>query len=186
MWALFTVLQRRWSVEPLAARVWFILQYFGAQAFILNGGWPAIEGRDDLPGAAKAARSSASFQARPGAGPIGLPDRLTLQAELDSDVRIFNARTAGEYTGEDLRRNARGGHLPGARLLPRANLLDGSRLRPAAELHDLLAQAGFRSGNHIVTHCDGGGRAALAAAAAAWAGYDDVRAYYQLRRLGEG
>src|SRR4029450_8957058 len=27
-----------------AARVWFILQYFGAQALILNGGRPGIEG----------------------------------------------------------------------------------------------------------------------------------------------
>ncbi|TIV63675.1 MAG: rhodanese family protein [Mesorhizobium sp.] len=161
-----------------AARVWFILQYFGAKAFILNGGWPAVERHDDLPGAAQAAGASAVFRAGPGAGPVGLVDRQTLKAELDGDVRIFDARTAGEYTGEDLRRNARGGHLPGARLLPHANLLDGSRLRPAAELHDLLAQAGFQSGDHIVTHCDGGGRAALAAAAAARAGYRDVRAYY--------
>ncbi|TIV22551.1 MAG: rhodanese family protein, partial [Mesorhizobium sp.] len=38
-----------------AARVWFILQYFGAKAFILNGGWPAVERHDDLPGAAQAA-----------------------------------------------------------------------------------------------------------------------------------
>lgn len=33
-----------------AARVWFILQYFGAEAFILNGGWPAIQNREGLRG----------------------------------------------------------------------------------------------------------------------------------------
>jgi thiosulfate/3-mercaptopyruvate sulfurtransferase len=161
-----------------AARVWFILQYFGAKAFILNGGWPAIEGRDDLLGSAQATPGSSTFRAKPGTGPVGLVDRQTLKAELSSDVRIFDARTTGEFAGDDLRRNARGGHLPGARLLPHANLLDGSRLKPAAELHDLLSEAGFQPGDHIVTHCDGGGRAALAAAAAARAGYDDVRAYY--------
>jgi thiosulfate/3-mercaptopyruvate sulfurtransferase len=161
-----------------AARVWFILQYFGAKVFILNGGWPAIEGHDDLMATAQAIRSPATFRARPGAGPVGLVDRQTLKADLDSNVRIFDARTQGEYAGDDLRRNTRGGHLPGARLLPHANLLEGSRLRPAKELQDLLAQAGFQSGDHIVTHCDGGGRAALAAAAAARAGYSDVRAYY--------
>ena len=102
-----------------------------------------------------------------------------MKAELGEDVRIFDARTAGEFAGEDLRRNSRGGHLPGARLLPHANLLDAGRLRPADELQQLLTDAGFQSGDHIVTHCDGGGRAALAAAAAVRAGYQDVRAYYR-------
>lgn len=157
-----------------AARVWFILQYFGAKAFILNGGRPAIEG--DLPGSAPTA--SSAFQARPGSGPVGLVDRATLKAELDGDARVFDARSAGEYSGEDLRRNSRGGHLPGARWLSHASLLQGARLRPAAELRDLLSQAGFRPGDPIVTLCDGGGRAALAAAAAARAGHRDVRAYY--------
>ena len=37
---------------------------------------------------------------------------------------------------------------------------------------------GLRPGDHIVTHCEGGGRAALGAAAAVHAGFDDVRVYY--------
>ena len=160
-----------------AARVWFILQYFGAQAFILDGGWPAIKDREDVRGVIRNS-GTASFKARPGSGSVGLVDRQTLKAELDADVRIFDARTAGEFAGDDLRRNSRGGHLPGARLLPHANLLDAGRLRPADELRQLLTDAGFQSGDHIVTHCDGGGRAALAAAAAVRAGYQDVRAYY--------
>ena len=41
-----------------------------------------------------------------------------------------------------------------------------------------MEQAGFGPHDHIVTHCEGGGRAALAAAAAVRAGYDDVRVYY--------
>jgi len=161
-----------------AARVWFILQYFGAEAFILNGGWPAIQSSEDLRGFVPASGTPTIFMARPGAGPVGLVDRQTLKAELDADVRIFDARTAGEFAGEDLRRNSRGGHLPGARLLPHASLLDGGRLRPVEELQQLLTRAGFQSGDHLVTHCDGGGRAALAAVAALRAGYRDVRAYY--------
>ncbi|MEZ2130850.1 MULTISPECIES: sulfurtransferase [unclassified Sinorhizobium] len=160
-----------------AARVWFILQYFGGKAFILNGGWPSIRERQDL--LANAASSpAAGFRAQPGAGPVGLVDRHRLKAELDDDVRIFDARTAAEFSGEDLRRNARGGHLPGARLLPHASLLDNGRLKPAGELRALLTEAGFQPGDHVVTHCDGGGRAALAAVAAVRAGYEDVRAYY--------
>lgn len=54
-----------------AARVWFILQYFGAKAFILNGGWPAIEGGGPLPGWAAKPGDSTTFRARPGAAPSG-------------------------------------------------------------------------------------------------------------------
>src|SRR6266853_3147980 len=32
-----------------AARVWFILQYFGVKAVILNGGWPALSSATGLP-----------------------------------------------------------------------------------------------------------------------------------------
>ena len=42
----------------------------------------------------------------------------------------------------------------------------------------MLEQVGFGPGDHIVTHCEGGGRAALGAAAAVRAGFDDVRVYY--------
>jgi len=158
-----------------AARVWFILQHFGAPAFILNGGRPAIDG--DLLRSVPFP-SAPNFRARPGSGPVGLVDRATLKAELANGVRVVDARTAGEFRGEDLRRNPRGGCLPGASLLPHASLLDGARLRPAAELRDLLSQAGFQPGDPIVTHCDGGGRAALAAAAAVRAGHTGVRVYY--------
>jgi thiosulfate/3-mercaptopyruvate sulfurtransferase len=161
-----------------SARVWFILQYFGAAAFILNGGWPEIRWRAELLATSALPPVPALFRARPGSGPVGLVDRLILKSELDENVRIFDARTEGEFAGQDLRRNMRGGHLPGARLLAHANLIDGGRLKPCHKLRALLDAAGFAPGNHIVTHCDGGGRAALAAAAAVRAGYDDVRVYY--------
>lgn len=157
-----------------AARVWFILQYFGVKALILNGGWPAIAHLK-----IQACKPSGQyFHAQPDSGKVGLLNRGKLRSALDTDISIFDARTAAEYAGEDLRRNKRGGHLPGARFLPHAALLDNGRLRPRDELIRLLNIAGFRPGDHIVTHCDGGGRAALAAIAALRAGYTDVQAYY--------
>ena len=159
-----------------AARVWFILQYFGARAVIVNGGWPALS-RVDIP-VEWTTSSSASFHAKLGIGRVGMVDRTTLQSELGDSVNIFDARTAAEFSGEDLRRNKRGGHLPGARLLPHTALMKESRLRDGDELRKLLHEAGFHPGDHVVTHCDGGGRAALAAVAAVRAGYSDVRAYY--------
>jgi thiosulfate/3-mercaptopyruvate sulfurtransferase len=41
-----------------------------------------------------------------------------------------------------------------------------------------LAEAGVSAGKPVVTHCDAGGRAALAALAAVHAGLPEVSAYY--------
>jgi thiosulfate/3-mercaptopyruvate sulfurtransferase len=159
-----------------AARVWFVLQYFGIKAAILNGGWPVLSSATGLP--AGATPSKSGFRAVPGAGSVGLVDRETLKRQLDGDAHVFDTRTLAEFTGEDMRKRTRGGHLPGARHLSHADLLDNGVVRPALALRAMLEQVGFGPRDHIVTHCEGGGRAALAAAAAARAGFDDVRVYY--------
>ncbi|MDR7144987.1 rhodanese-like domain-containing protein [Rhizobium sp. BE258] len=161
-----------------AARVWFILQYFGASAFLLNGGWPALTSSCFPAEVPAFVGNKPPFEARPGAGPVGLVDRHALRIGLSEDKRILDARTRAEFYGNDLRKNTRGGHLPGARLLSHSSFLVDGWIKPPAELRDLLTEAGFQFGDHVVTHCDGGGRAALAAAVAARAGYEDVRAYY--------
>jgi thiosulfate/3-mercaptopyruvate sulfurtransferase len=158
-----------------AARVWFILQYYGAKAVILNGGWPAIAAATALPDGVGPGHG---FKAHPQAGTVGLVDRATLKTQLNGEADVFDTRTRAEYTGEDPRKNARGGHLPGARHLSHADLLDNGRVKPAAEVRAMLDRVGFQPGDHIVTHCEGGGRAAFGAAAAARAGFDDVRVYY--------
>ncbi|HQR53515.1 MAG TPA: rhodanese-like domain-containing protein [Burkholderiales bacterium] len=160
-----------------AARVWFILQYFGARASVLNGGWPVIAKGQLLPRVAAPSHAE-EFMAQPGAGPVGLLVREQVKAQLNSQARIFDARSAAEYAGEDLRRNQRGGHLPGARHLAHTSLLESGRLLSPEQLNRLLNDAGFRPGDHIITHCDGGGRAALAAVAAISAGFSNVKAYY--------
>jgi thiosulfate/3-mercaptopyruvate sulfurtransferase len=159
-----------------AARVWFILQYFGLKAVILNGGWPVLSPAIELPTAGQPSRSVT--RTVPGAGSVGLVDRETLKGQLNGEAHVFDTRTRAEFTGEDMRNRARGGHLPGARHLSHADLLDNGFVHAAPALRAMMEQAGFGPSDHIVTHCEGGGRAALAAAAAVRAGYDDVRVYY--------
>jgi len=159
-----------------AARVWFILQYYGVKCLILNGGWPALSAASGVP--AGAGPATGAFRAVPGAGAVGLVDRETLKRQLDGEAHVFDTRTRAEFTGEDARNRPRAGHLPGARHLSHADLLDNGVVRPAAALRAMLERAGFGPGDHIVTHCEGGGRAALGAAAAVRAGFDDVRVYY--------
>jgi thiosulfate/3-mercaptopyruvate sulfurtransferase len=80
-----------------AARVWFILQYYGLKAVILNGGWPMLAAATGLP---SAAASSGGFRAVPGSGPVGLVDRETLRDQLDGRAHVFDTRTRAEFTGE--------------------------------------------------------------------------------------
>ncbi|MGR3409327.1 MAG: sulfurtransferase [Paracoccus sp. (in: a-proteobacteria)] len=155
-----------------AARVWFILQYFGLPVAVLNGGLPDLQ---TLP--VQVTPGTTIPDLRPGAGSVGLLGRRELKAALPS-VQIFDARTAAEFSGEDLRGNKRGGHLPGAAHLDHRDLLDGRHLRAASDLAQMMADAGVRDGAPVVTHCQGGGRAALAALAAVAAGQRDVRVYY--------
>lgn len=155
-----------------AARVWFILQQFGLPATVLNGGLGALSAVPP-----QAPRSSAPLRLDPGAGKVGLQDRDSLKRDL-AEVQVFDARSAAEFRGEDLKGNARGGHLPGAAHVAHDALLDGTRLRPSAELARLLDAGGIDGTRPIVSHCNGGGRAALAALAAVVAGLDDVHVYY--------
>jgi len=157
-----------------AARVWFILQYFGAKAVIVNGGWPSLAAASVPQGGGP----GSGFKAHSHAGAVGLVDRATLKTQLNGEAHVFDTRTRAEYTGEDQRKNARGGHLPGARHLSHTDLLDNGRVKPGAEIRAMLDRAGFQPGDHIVTHCEGGGRAAFGAAAAVRAGFDHVRVYY--------
>jgi thiosulfate/3-mercaptopyruvate sulfurtransferase len=159
-----------------AARVWFILQYYGLSAVILNGGWPALASATGL--APAAAPSAGGFRAVPGSGSVGLVDRETLRDQLDGRAQVFDTRTRAEFTGEDPRNRARSGHLPEARHLSHADLIENGMVRPAPALRAMLERVGFGQDDHIVTHCEGGGRAALGAAAAVRAEFGDVRVYY--------
>ena len=155
-----------------AARVWFILQYFGLPVVVLNGGLAVL---DRTPHQAPGRTEPLTL--KPGSGRVGLKDRAGLKAELEH-VQVFDARSAAEFRGEDLKGNARGGHLPGAAHVSHDTLLEGTHLRPVAEIAVMLDAAGIDGSRPIVSHCNGGGRAALAALAAVVAGRDDVHVYY--------
>jgi thiosulfate/3-mercaptopyruvate sulfurtransferase len=164
-----------------AARAWFILQWHGVDALVLDGGWPAVLRTSSFePNTTESVATVAHYEPPEGYRPlVGLVTREMLKQQLDGSVQILDARTRSEHRGEDLRANACGGHLPGARLVEHASLLaaDGT-LKPRQQLNELLADAGLSKDVPIVTHCDGGGRAALAALAALNAGQQEVSAYY--------
>lgn len=164
-----------------AARAWFILQWHGVNVKVLDGGWPTLnrvlnfvpEQQTRLPVPVRYVPPTAHQPL------VRLIRREALLEKLGTQLQILDARTQAEHLGEDLRSNARGGHLPGAKWVPHAEFLhsDGT-LKPSDDLRALLQQAGVESNAPVVTHCDAGGRAALSALAAVVAGQRDVYAYY--------
>ncbi len=169
-----------------AARVWFILQHFGVtRAAVVNGGYRALTaaaGRGEVslvagPGEPAGAKA---FAPASGGGAIGLIDRATLRAQVDAGrVQVLDARTRAEFVGDDARGNTRAGHLPAAMSVPHTRFLQADgRLKEPAEIAAILEEAGFVRGRPVIAHCQSGGRASVAALAAARAGYGPVLNYY--------
>ncbi len=169
-----------------AARIWFIFQHFGVpNTSVLNGGYPilkplikkgfiAVSKEQTKPIPVKF-ENSANTPVR-----IALVDKQRVQKAIEQgEAQVFDTRTYEEYTGENLRNNTRGGHLPNAINLPHNKLLDNKgRIKSPQALAAIFKKAGFKQGQPIITHCQGGGRASLAALAADIAGYGPVMNYY--------
>jgi len=165
-----------------AARVWFILQLHGADARVIDGGWKILASALPPSGPDVSANRPvpATFRTPDNYVPkVKLVSRQSLRDELLGKIQILDARTPAEYAGTDLRANSRGGHLPQAKSLPHSGFLkENGTLKDAQQLRASLDEASLDLNTPLVTHCDAGGRAALAALAAVSAGHQDVSAYY--------
>jgi thiosulfate/3-mercaptopyruvate sulfurtransferase len=166
-----------------SAAAWFLLQLAGAdQARIVNGGFKAVQAAapslvttEPTPPPAKA-----TFVPDPSRGLVEWTDKSELkEITTKGGAKVWDARTADEYAGKELRDNKRGGHLPNAVNLAHAALIgpDG-RLRSAEDLRASLLAKGFKPGDRIVAHCQSGARSSLAALAAVRAGFGPIENYY--------
>ncbi len=142
--------------SQFATRLWWVLRYYGhANVRVLNGGWKkwTTEGRPTT--AQIPPFSPATFTPRP------QPEwRATAEETLSllgrEGVALLDARDEAQYTGQ-IRRGKRGGHIPGARHLPREAFFqpDGA-FRPLPELQSLIAETGIQPDERIVAYCNGG------------------------------
>jgi thiosulfate/3-mercaptopyruvate sulfurtransferase len=165
----------------IAARLWWVLRYYGhTKAKVLNGGWHRwlTEGRPVTFHATRAPR--AQFKAAPANADIYATCQLLLEKYADSNWQVFDARTDAEWDGTNDRGNRRAGHVPGARHLEWVKFVtsdDQRRLRPAGEIQRLLDEAGFVRGKPTITYCQGGIRAAHAFFILHLMGYEGMRVY---------
>jgi thiosulfate/3-mercaptopyruvate sulfurtransferase len=165
---------------PNTARVWWTLRYLGLEDVrMLNGSWEPW-GQKFYPIETQQSRiTPANFE--PDFREDMLAEKDHVKRGLSSTgraVRVIDARSPGEYSGQDVQ-GPRGGHIPGAIHLEWNEVLDDAgRFKTPAQLRELFNQRGLKPDDAIVTHCQSGGRASVTAYALTIAGFKDVRNYY--------
>jgi thiosulfate/3-mercaptopyruvate sulfurtransferase len=164
-----------------AGRLAWALRYYGHDAVrILDGGWTRwiAEGRPtsrDVPSPVPA-----RFGAHPRPALRKTADDVA-RAVARGDVLLVDARPAEQYAGT-VTAAARAGHIPGARSVPYARLVDPQTGRFLS--NDALGQAFAEAGidvaklpAEVVVYCNGGVSCSVPLAALKMLGKDDVSVY---------
>lgn len=165
-----------------AARLWWLLSYFGhTNVSLLDGGlneWLA-EGRPVSNQIPTFPRAAAPFHAQPN------PNMVVTKAEMiartdDPHTLILDARAPERYRGETEPVDARAGHIPGAKNSPLAHNLQSSadfHFRNSSDLQTHYDKFGANGADEIVVYCGSGVNAAANLFALHLAGYDNTRLY---------
>jgi len=148
-----------WGEEGRIA--WNLLYWGAGDVALMDGGFPAWKA------AGGAVEKGAPRAVPPGNFTLRLrPER---RADLDA-VRLalrnrrpplLDARTAKEFAGERMKGQKRGGHLPGARLVPYRSLYRPDGRYVSAD--ELARLAGLGDRKEAISYCTGGVRSALLA-----------------------
>lgn len=141
----------------LATRLWWALRYYGHDdVAILQGGFVAWQ-RSGYPvtDAAPTAIPEVNFTPRVQASLRSEAEDVLEQIE-DGTRQIVDARDAETYRGE-VQRGSRGGHIPGALLLPAKSMVeDDGRWKTGSEIRELAIGAGIDPARPVTAYCNGG------------------------------
>jgi thiosulfate/3-mercaptopyruvate sulfurtransferase len=160
-------------VSP-STRVFFTLDYLGlgGQTSLLDGGFEAwrAEGRAVSTEAPQIVRGTIIPRPRPEL----IVDAAWISANLNKPkIAIVDARTPEFYTGASAGRMPRAGHIPSAVNVPFVSLADSAnKLKDSTTLRKLLADAGIKQGDQIVSYCHIGQQATVVYFVAKYLGYD--------------
>jgi thiosulfate/3-mercaptopyruvate sulfurtransferase len=168
--------------EPVndAARIWWILHYWGVKDNrLLNGGWKAWQAAGYPVSTAAPQVAAGRFTAGHTANSALATREQLLEALKRRPPQIVDARSQDEYCGT-VELAKRGGSIPGAINLDWTDLLEPKtkRFKSPAELRTLFKQAGIKLDRPTVTYCQSGGRAAAMAFGLELMGARDVANYY--------
>jgi thiosulfate/3-mercaptopyruvate sulfurtransferase len=163
-----------------AARLWWILNYFGhSNVALLNGGWlkwtaehrPAVS---DVPSPV-----AARFTARPRPELVATANDV-VQSINTAGTKIVDARTAAEIEGRDLRGIKRGGFIESSVPVYWEDLLDpqAKTFKSADEIRKIFEGRGVLPSQKVIAYCQVGMRASVDLFALNLIGYSNLRNYY--------
>ncbi len=163
-----------------AARVWWLFRHFGKRdVAVLDGGLPKwlAEGRpvtDETP-----PLRDRHFTARRDASLVKDVSQVAAAAKL-GEFQIVDARSPGRFEGTEpeVRPGMRSGHIPGARNVHYATLLNEDKtLKSPDELRAIFEAAGVDLSRPIITSCGSGVTAAILILALERIGHRDHALY---------
>lgn len=167
-----------------ATRVFYALEYYGLRdkVKVLEAGYPAwlTAGYDINTGEAEV-KEKGDFVAK--ANDSLIADRADVEGKLNADDVVFlDARSPEEYSGEDLRDNKRGGHIPGAVNRDWTEALvegdDGlTHFLPYEELKANFEDIGVVKEKKVVPYCQTNVRGAHSYFALRLLDYEDIQPY---------
>jgi len=163
-----------------AARLWWILNYFGhPNVALMNGGWVTWKAERRVESKDAPAFAATTFTPRPEPRWLATADDV-VHAIDRPDVNIVDARTEAEIDGKDLRGIKRGGFVPGSVPVYWEDLLDAKTrtFKPADEISALFRARGILPSHDVIVYCQVGMRASVDLFAMHLVGYDQLRNYY--------
>jgi thiosulfate/3-mercaptopyruvate sulfurtransferase len=161
-----------------AARLWWLLRYFGhSNVSLLDGGWPAWQAAGFPTTLEAPTITPATFVAVP--HPEMVVDAAAVDAlRRDPRALVLDARLAERYEGKVEPIDPQAGHIPGALSAPYpGNLCDDGRMKNAEDLRERFLALGADSADAIVCYCGSGVTAAHIVLALHIAGRTDALLY---------
>ena len=139
-----------------ATRLWWALKYYGHDnASVLDGGWNRWVGEERPIDSEVVTPARADFvcHVRPGL----ISSAAEVLARLgETSLQLIDARDAGQFTAAK-RRGPRGGHIPGARHLPRELFFDpNGGFLPLEAIQAKLNEHGLHADQPVIGYCNGG------------------------------
>ena len=158
----------------VATRVFFTLDHLGLgdRTGLLDGGLAAWQAEGRPLSRDPASVPAGNFTPRPLSERVLDASWIRLH-EAGGSFTLLDARTPEYYSGANSRAGLRAGHIPGARNLPVATLLDAhGKFKSREELAAIFQAAGARHGAPVVVYCNVGMQASVLYFVARYLGYD--------------